>query len=86
MYLGVMCQKSDIEEYFSDATEIVQTRGQADGFIVKYPIFYLKVYPEPKKESTYIIQEFRYNVGTPYRETVVPRMDLRRFASRFQHG
>lgn len=63
-------------------TEVVQTTGIAEGVIIKFKTFYIKLYNEDC--YTYELQAFRYNASIPIVDKTLDYQELKSFCAQFK--
>ncbi len=61
---------------------VVETTGVADGTIIKFKTFYLKIY-DVKEFGKFNISGYLYNIDTPVFSKIITMYEIRKFASTF---
>lgn len=69
---------NELEEIFG--VRCIETRGNRTGKIFKFRDYYLKLYDDPKQESTYIIEGYVYGEDVPFSVDHVKYRDICKYA------
>lgn len=75
-------QKEELASYFKNVKGVLRTTGTADGVIIKFKDFYLKIYDS--NEATYLVQGFKYNDNAPTFSDRVKVNEMREYALKFR--
>lgn len=75
-------QLDSIHELFPIPCESYETTGFADGVIIRFKTFYLKIYDD-EHENAYIVYGYRFNETQPVFIYRVQWKDFKTFANRF---
>ena len=78
MYLGTQIGQEDIRLAFG--RNPLEMSGMSDGWILKYPDFYIKIYPIVHSLE-YEIQYYEYFADRPYKVDRVKTEEIFRYAS-----
>lgn len=78
MYLGMQIGREDLTKAFG--REPLEMSGMSEGWLYKYPTFYIKIYPV-WHSLNYEIQYYEYGAPAPYHIDRIKSNELYTYAS-----